>query len=95
MQYLGKLKRHLFRFAIAGEELPALGTQLFSEQQRNAIGEVIAAAYNPEQAQVEVLAIALEEAALEGKVLLESVTGASLALLELPYSNDPEAEIKR
>lgn len=95
MQYLGKLKRHLFRFALNSEDLPAAGTQVFSVDKNNAIGEVIIAALNPAESVVELLAVALEESTLQGSVRLGAIDGPELLLLPLPYANNPEEEIKR
>jgi folate-binding protein YgfZ len=44
MQYLGKLKRHLYRLALDSTELPAAGTGLFSPVHASSIGEVVLAA---------------------------------------------------
>ena len=44
---------------------------------------------------VELLAVALEESALQGSVRLGAIDGPELLLLPLPYANNPEEEIKR
>ncbi len=44
MQYLGKLKRRLYRLQLEASELPEPGTQLFSPTHGSSIGEVVMAA---------------------------------------------------
>jgi folate-binding protein YgfZ len=44
MQYLGKLKRRLYRLTLAGDDLPEPGTQLFSPVHASAVGNVVIAA---------------------------------------------------
>jgi folate-binding protein YgfZ len=41
MQYLGKLKRRLYRVKLDASDLPEPGTQLFSPSHGSAIGEVV------------------------------------------------------
>ncbi|BCQ60070.1 tRNA-modifying protein YgfZ [Pseudomonas sp. Boi14] len=63
MQYLGKLKRRLYRLALPGDTLPAPGTALFAPSHNSAIGEVVLAARA--QQGVELLAV-LQAEAVEG-----------------------------
>lgn len=93
MQYLGKLKRRLYRLRMAGEQPPVPGTELFSPVHRSAVGEVVLAAASAEG--VELLAVVQEDAALDGRVHLGSLEGLPLDLLELPYALDSNREIQR
>ncbi|AEF23208.1 CAF17-like 4Fe-4S cluster assembly/insertion protein YgfZ [Pseudomonas fulva] len=93
MQYLGKLKRRLYRLRMAGDQPPAPGSELFSPVHRSAVGEVVLAAVSSEG--VELLAVLQEDAALDGHIHLDSLEGLPLKLLELPYTLDSNREIQR
>jgi len=93
MQYLGKLKRHMYRFSLDSKQLPEIGVPLFSPLRSSALGEVISAAYS--QTGIELLAVALEEAVQESEIRLSTVDGNVLTPLSLPYTLDSEKEITR
>lgn len=93
MQYLGKLKRRLYRLHIASEQQPAPGAELFSPVHRSAVGEVVLAATSDDG--VELLAVLQEDAALDGHIHLGSLEGLPLDLLDLPYELDSNREIQR
>lgn len=93
MQYLGKLKRRLYRLALPAGELPAPGTPLFSPTHNSAIGEVVLAAQAPQQ--IELLAVLQAEAVEGGNLHLGALEGPSLQLLDLPYQLDRDREIQR
>jgi len=93
MQYLGKLKRRLYRLTLDASELPAPGTPLFSPSHGSSIGEVVLAA-NGEQ-NIELLAVLQAEAAEGGDIHLGTLEGPALNLLDLPYSLDRDREIQR
>ncbi len=93
MQYLGKLKRRLYRLALPAGELPAPGTPLFSPTHNSAIGEVVLAAQAPDQ--VELLAVLQAEAVEDGNLHLGTLEGPGLHLLDLPYELDRDREIQR
>lgn len=93
MQYLGKLKRRLYRLSLATSETPAPGTPLFSPSHNSSIGEVVIAA-NADQS-VELLAVLQAEAADSGDVRLGALEGPGLQLLDLPYTLDRDREIQR
>src|SRR5690606_20161061 len=61
MQYLGKLKRRLYRVKLDVGDLPEPGTQLFSPSHNSAIGEVVLAARAENH--IELLAVLQAEAA--------------------------------
>ncbi|MBK5518747.1 folate-binding protein YgfZ [Pseudomonas sp. TH10] len=93
MQYLGKLKRRLYRLNLNTAELPEPGTQLFAPSHNSAIGEVVLAA-NAGQT-IELLAVLQAEAAEAGDVHLGALEGPALQLLDLPYELDRDREIQR
>ncbi|MDR6678328.1 CAF17-like 4Fe-4S cluster assembly/insertion protein YgfZ [Pseudomonas oryzihabitans] len=92
MQYLGKLKRRLYRLASSGPA-PAVGTELFSPVHGSSVGEVVLAASSTEDC--ELLAVLQGDAVEDGRITLGSSDGANCRLLDLPYSLDSDREIKR
>ncbi|WP_212625501.1 folate-binding protein YgfZ [Pseudomonas sp. PP3] len=93
MQYLGKLKRRLYRVKLDASALPEPGTQLFSPSHNSAIGEVVLAA-NAEN-HIELLAVLQAEAAEGGDIHVGAIDGPALHLLDLPYQLDRDREIQR
>ena len=93
MQYLGKLKRRLYRLQLDASELPEPGTQLFSPSHGSSIGEVVLAAHGGQQ--IELLAVLQAEAAEAGDLHVGAVDGPALHLLDLPYQLDRDREIQR
>ncbi|MFC6337342.1 folate-binding protein [Pseudomonas sp. CCM 7891] len=93
MQYLGKLKRRLYRLSLNASELPTPGTPLFSPSHNSAIGEVVLAAQAGPV--IELLAVLQAEAADAGDVHVGTLEGPGLQLLDLPYSLDRDREIQR
>ncbi len=93
MQYLGKLKRRLYRLSLAAGELPQPGAQLFSPVHGSSVGEVVLAA-QAEQG-LELLAVLQEDAKNDGRIHLGSAEGPNLNLLDLPYALDADREIQR
>ncbi|KIH82141.1 YgfZ/GcvT domain-containing protein [Pseudomonas batumici] len=93
MQYLGKLKRRLYRLALGAEQLPAPGSELFAPSHGSAIGEVVISARAENG--IELLAVLQAEAAEEGDLHLGDLQGPSLTLLDLPYQLDRDSEIQR
>ncbi|MGY2137144.1 CAF17-like 4Fe-4S cluster assembly/insertion protein YgfZ [Pseudomonas reactans] len=93
MQYLGKLKRRLYRLSLDAPELPEPGTPLFSPSHNSAIGEVVIAAKAVES--IELLAVLQAEAADSGDVHVGTLEGPGLQLLDLPYTLDRDREIQR
>ncbi|MGR3887369.1 CAF17-like 4Fe-4S cluster assembly/insertion protein YgfZ [Pseudomonas sp. 1152_12] len=93
MQYLGKLKRRLYRLSLDSAELPEPGTPLFAPSHNSAIGEVVIAAKADQS--VELLAVLQAEAADSGDVHLGTLEGPGLQLLDLPYLLDRDQEIQR
>ena len=93
MQYLGKLKRRLYRLQLAASELPEPGTPLFSPTHGSSIGEVVLAARAGQD--IELLAVLQAEAADSGDIHLGALEGPSLQLLDLPYELDRDREIQQ
>ncbi|WP_332846355.1 CAF17-like 4Fe-4S cluster assembly/insertion protein YgfZ [Pseudomonas lactucae] len=93
MQYLGKLKRRLYRLKLDAAQMPEPGTPLFSPSHNSAIGEVVIAA--KADLSIELLAVLQAEAADSGDVHLGTLEGPGLHLLELPYTLDRDREIQR
>ncbi|MDZ4325600.1 MAG: folate-binding protein YgfZ [Pseudomonas sp.] len=93
MQYLGKLKRRLYRLKLDASDLPEPGTQLFAPTHGSSIGEVVLAAHTGQD--IELLAVLQAEAAESGDVHLGTLEGPALHLLDLPYELDRDREIQR
>ncbi|QJC78121.1 YgfZ/GcvT domain-containing protein [Pseudomonas umsongensis] len=93
MQYLGKLKRRLYRLQLVADELPEPGTQLFAPSHGSSIGEVVLAANAT--GHIELLAVLQAEAAEGGDIHLGALDGPALHLLDLPYELDRDREIQR
>ncbi|QXI19455.1 CAF17-like 4Fe-4S cluster assembly/insertion protein YgfZ [Pseudomonas hamedanensis] len=93
MQYLGKLKRRLYRLSLDSAELPEPGTPLFAPSHNSAIGEVVLAA--SAAGNIELLAVLQAEAAEAGDLHLGALEGPALRVLDLPYELDRDREIQR
>lgn len=92
MQYLGKLKRRLYRLSMADDQAPAPGTELFSPVHGSSIGETVLAA--AAESGVELLAVLQQDAVNDGRIHLGSADGPALTVQELPYSLDKDREIQ-
>lgn len=92
MQYLGKLKRRMYRLALDGAAPPA-GDELFSPVHTSSVGEVVLAA--PTDTGCELLAVVQQDAIEDGHLSLGSSDGPTLRLLDLPYQLDRDREIQR
>ncbi|WP_342244768.1 CAF17-like 4Fe-4S cluster assembly/insertion protein YgfZ [Pseudomonas sp. OTU5201] len=93
MQYLGKLKRRLYRLALVAGELPQPGVELFSPVHQSPVGEVVLAA--PTTDGCELLAVLQEDAVNDGRIHLGAADGPALNLLDLPYTLNADREIQR
>lgn len=93
MQYLGKLKRRLYRLELHDSQVPEPATALFSSARASSVGEVVVAARSGTG--VELLAVLQDEAALDGHIHLGSAEGSTLSVLDLPYTLDSNREIQR
>lgn len=93
MQYLGKLKRRLYRLGLDAAQLPEPAVELFSPVHNSGVGEVVLAAQS--DSGVELLAVLQEDAAKDGRIHLGAPHGLPLKLLDLPYTLDADREIQR
>ncbi|MDG1581684.1 folate-binding protein YgfZ [Pseudomonas sp. GOM6] len=93
MQYLGKLKRRLYRLSLTADALPVPGSELFSPVHGSSVGEVVLAAQARQG--IELLAVLQEDAKNDGRVSLGSTEGPGLQLLDLPYELNSDREIQR
>lgn len=93
MQYLGKLKRRLYRLSLAAEQLPEPATELFSPVHNSGIGEVVLAAQSDKG--IELLAVLQQDAVSDGRIHLGAPEGLPLEVLDLPYTLDTDREIQR
>ena len=86
MQYLGKLKRRMYRARVRVDAPPMPGDNLFSENCESAqgAGRVVAAQPHPDGG-YEILAVIQIETAEKDTVRLTDASGPTLALESLPY----------
>jgi len=86
MQYLGKLKRRMYRAHVEGTEPPQRGAELFSPscESGQGAGRIVDVAASPDGG-YEVLAVALISSADADDLRLGSAEGRVLKLLDLPY----------
>ncbi|WP_339082227.1 folate-binding protein YgfZ [Pseudomonas sp. TMP9] len=93
MQYLGKLKRRLYRLELHDNQVPEPATALFSPARASSVGEVVLAARSATG--IELLAVLQEDAAQDGHIHVGSAEGRTLSVLELPYTLDSDRDIQR
>lgn len=93
MQYLGKLKRRMYRLNAEVLPAPVAGTELFSPVHGSSVGEVVLAAES--ESGCELLAVVQEDALQDGRLTLGTTQGPALQLLDLPYQLDRDREIQR
>lgn len=85
MQYLGKLKRRMYRLHIAGNEAPLPGNEVFATGLPEPIGRLVDAQPHPDGG-IAALAILQIENAESGEIHIGGVEGPQATLAELPYS---------
>lgn len=87
MQYLGKLKRRMYRGRVDTDSLPARGTELFSPSSESGqgAGRVVDAAPSPDGG-FEVLAVLQISSADADDIRIGDADGPRLELLDLPYA---------
>ncbi len=87
MQYLGKLKRRMYRAHIDAAALPPAGTELYSPESASGqgAGKVVRSAPSPEGGS-ELLIVAEIASAEADTLFLENESGPKLKLLDLPYA---------
>jgi folate-binding protein YgfZ len=82
LHYRGKLKRHMYRFELSGNQLPPPGSALVNATTRNTCGHLVTAAFAADN-RIEILASLLDEQL--DQVTLETSTEI-LKQLPLPYA---------
>ena len=87
MQFLGKLKRRMYRARAECEQIPLPGTELYAPgiETGQWVGKVVEAQSSPDGG-CEMLAVLLIDKAESGEVHLESESGPPLRILDLPYA---------
>ncbi len=87
MQYLGKLKRRMYRAHSDAIPAPQAGTELYSaaSQSGQGAGKVVRACPSPEGGS-ELLVVSEISSAEQGPLLLVDENGPQLEVLELPYA---------
>ena len=89
MQYLGKLKRRMFRVLMAGEAPPPPATPVFDSASGQTVGEIVMAAQS--ESGVEALAVLQKDAAQLATLVVGDIDGPLLSLGGLPYDVQLEA----
>lgn len=89
MQYLGKLKRRMYRAHIETGQRPPRGAELYSPscESGQGAGRIVDVAASPDGG-YEVLAVALISSAEADDLQLGDAEGPALKLLDLPYTFD-------
>lgn len=90
MQYLGKLKRRMYRLTWAGDSLPEPATPIVDSSSGQTVGEVVTAARGEEG--IELLAVLQNEAAQLATLSVSDISEPSLELATLPYEEQMAAE---
>lgn len=83
MQYLGKLKRRMFRLLMAGDAALPAGTPIVNPATGQTLGEVVMSAHAG--AGVEILAVLQKDAAQLEALSAKDAEGPLLTLADLPY----------
>ena len=90
MEYLGKLKRRMYRLRGDGQQLPAPGTAIIDSVRNQAVGEVVIAARADDG--MELLAVLQTDAAELPTLGISDANETSLQLATLPYDSLMAAE---
>lgn len=91
MQYLGKLKRRMYRAHINTEQVPHAGDNLYSSGSEDSVGKIVTAVTAP-QGGIDALAV-LQIAQVEQHTIhLGSKDGEKLEFIDLPYEVPLERE---
>ena len=91
MQYLGKLKRRMYRAHCDTETLPAAGDNLYSSGSDESVGKVVQA-QPAQQGGIELLAVLQIAQVEQGPVHLQDKNGPQLEFIDLPYEVPLERE---
>lgn len=85
MQYLGKLKRHMYRYEVTGENTPRAGDELAIAGQAQSVGNIVNAVTVGEQRH-DVLAVVTTDAMDNSSLHLRASPQSGFRRLELPYA---------
>ena len=86
MQYLGKLKRRMYRGKTRSGEAPQPGEEIFpSDGNSQAVGKVVSAAAHPDGGFSLLVVLQISTAEADVKLQIGSADGPVLELLHLPY----------
>ncbi|MEH6343493.1 MAG: hypothetical protein V7785_00275 [Bermanella sp.] len=87
MQYLGKLKRHLYRGKVPAGTNIELATAIFSQGHESAVSQVVCVAYEADHAEI---LLVLDKKYLQTPLFLSESNGPQIELLSLPYEIEVE-----
>lgn len=91
MQYLGKLKRRMYRAHCDTEALPLVGDNLYSSGSDESVGKVVQAQPSP-QGGIELLAVLQIAQVEKDSIHLQDKNGPQLEFIDLPYEVPLERE---
>ena len=91
MQYLGKLKRRMYRAHIKTEKAPQAGDNLYSSASEDSVGKIVTAVPAP-QGGIDALAVMQIAQVEQHSVHLGSKQGEKLEFIDLPYDVPLERE---
>ena len=86
MQYLGKLKRRLFRFSTSSKHEATTGMPLYTQNNEQSVGNVVLASSYHTAGQIQLLAVATEDAVDKNSVYLDKDSTQKLQPESLPYA---------
>lgn len=85
MQYLGKLKRHMYRFEVQSDTAPAVGEELMTAASTQSIGNIVSAVATGDR-HYEVLAVTTDDTSDSDSLHIRDRSGQRFRRLELPYA---------
>jgi hypothetical protein len=86
MQYLGKLKRRMYRARVDSESEPHAGEEVYaSDDERQSVGKLVSAAPHPDGGYAMLLVLQISSAEGKAGLRLGSAAGPAIALEHLPY----------
>jgi hypothetical protein len=86
MQYLGKLKRRMYRARVNSESAPHAGDEVYtSDDKRQSVGKLVSAAPHPDGGYSMLVVLQISNAEGKSKLRLGSAAGAVIQLEHLPY----------
>jgi folate-binding protein YgfZ len=85
MQYLGKLKRHMYRFDVQSDTAPLAGDELMTTASAQSIGNIVSSVATGDQ-RFEVLAVTTDDTMDADTLHIRGRSGQRFRRLELPYA---------